>query len=297
MLVSGKNKIGDRLQKIDTPAGSEPVVFHYTRATGALGIITSGELWCTSVYHMSDRQECVYARIIAQSCARELLRGEMPEHRERFVSLLGEQLQRTDHTDFFAACFSEPADLLSQWRGYAGIAGYSLGFSLQALYSVTEKSGMFVGKVLYNQSEQEALLAPILRQLVAKYDFSAELDRDQVGKVFMPTVWELAKQAVLIKHPAFSEEREWRVYSRPGNAHGCKMDFIVRNDRIVPILKMSLHNGTKTIGKQLRNDICLRTYDIGPGPDSSERFFAFSQLVQQSNVYFASGKTSAAPLR
>jgi hypothetical protein len=73
----------------------EPIIFHYTTAAGALGILSSGQMWCTSAAHLNDSTDCRHIYDVAISIAATHLQGisrpfltavlaEMREQSERY---------------------------------------------------------------------------------------------------------------------------------------------------------------------------------------------------------------------
>ena len=274
----------------------EPIIFHYTNGAGALGIVTSGHLWCSLAYQMNDKQECRYAHQVATSRAYSLLRKADAAHRAKFIEEFKSQLERISRAHIYAACFSDAPDLLSQWRGYSGLAGYALGFSLEALRKISPSRQFQLAPVKYRHDEHLADLDPIILPLLDRYDASAA-DREKIDELFWPSIQQIADKSAVIKHAAFSEEREWRLYSIPFSNSYERNDFIVRNDRILPICKFDLDAGTKTVRNSVLKDICLRSFRVGPGPDQEDRAEAMHAVIRRNKIYWQLASRSTVPLR
>src|SRR5688572_2258643 len=111
---------------IETP--KVDVVYHYTDANGLLGILRSGEMWCTQIAYLNDAMEYKYAFEVL----RKVLTGiAEDEHREPLVRGLTQEALKVIEAErlvktsiralfMFVASFSEDRDDLSQWRAYSG---------------------------------------------------------------------------------------------------------------------------------------------------------------------------------
>jgi len=276
----------------------ERIIFHYTTAAGALGIFEGAQIWTSLATHMNDKQECKFAHGVARRIAHGELRQSDAILREAFLAEFREQLERYEHLKVFVACFSEAHDLLSQWRGYGGMLGYALGFSLESVQRIAEKQGFKLEEVKYKNAEHEALLRPIVVDLIAKFDpgWDRTKHREQIDNSFRPGMTAIAEKSAIIKHPAFSEEREWRLHSNPMAPLQDRTDFVVREGRIVPIVKVNLESG-KTTHPRFYRDICLRGCVVGPGPDQEERTDAIWTVALRHQVSIGQIMRSAAPVR
>jgi hypothetical protein len=113
--------------------------------------------------------------------------------------------------------------------------GYSLGFSLNNLKQVGAKNGLNLVQVKYKNEEHEAELKPVVKTLIANFN-KLENDRAKIEAAFCDGMKSIARKSAIIKHPTFSEEREWRLHSNPLSPLHDQTDFVVRDDQIVPIL-------------------------------------------------------------
>ena len=129
---------------------------------------------------------------------------------------LRELVPQTCSTSICVASFSEVPDLLSQWRGYGGRSGYSVGFKTAALVERSEDQGYFLARCLYDVMKQRSLISELLDECV-RIAFPVMVEEavrtgGRVGGSFEAYV---DRVAPILKHPSFREEREWRLITRP----------------------------------------------------------------------------------
>jgi hypothetical protein len=101
------------------------LLYHYTTAEGAIGIISTAVLHATHSGFLNDKSEGQYASdVIARALAAY---GCKTQEQRDFIAVLA-NAQRSPFP-LYVACFCDGGDLLSQWRGYANHGGgYALGF-------------------------------------------------------------------------------------------------------------------------------------------------------------------------
>jgi Protein of unknown function (DUF2971) len=151
----------------------------------------------------------------------------------------------------YVASFCEGGDLLSQWRAYGRSAGYSIGFATE-YWDYQHNGPARLRKILYRFEEQQALIAELLRltykeidHYLKKYDESVLIDRYVSRLVsYLRTV--LMEVMPCLKHPAFEEEREWRLIVRQAReywkGHGPTHEVHFRQGAlgVVPFIKLPL---------------------------------------------------------
>ncbi|SEW34437.1 Protein of unknown function [Ruminococcaceae bacterium KH2T8] len=119
---------------------------------------------------------------------------------------------------FFVACFSFQKDMLSQWRGYAddgqGVAiGFDKGLLMKNECCGYKLLGLRSGSVIYDESEQYNFIKNNLEWFYECEGKMSDIDKknitfnDETREAF----FKLLLDAVFIKNPFFSEEKEWRV--------------------------------------------------------------------------------------
>src|SRR5580704_8956937 len=135
-------------------------LFHYTSQAGLLGIVSSNVLWATNALYLNDSSELDYGLTVAREKLRSVLQRSDP---------VNELLRRTDdllklqvllpNRSFYACCFCEESNLLSQWREYADRGGgYAIGFDTDDLMRAGLKPNLSLFPVEYGYSGPNAEL-------------------------------------------------------------------------------------------------------------------------------------------
>jgi hypothetical protein len=163
---------------------------------------------------MNDSSELSYAAELIHEVFLERL-AAFPDPRPRETLILREDMLNPFVFDMrpYVACFCEDGDLLSQWRGYSrGRTGVSIGLKLYP--DLPDFPGM-LRKVVYEPTTQRELVAEAVDNWLTTT--VAILDQGiGVRKVFpYPALWAIQRALedffLCFKHPAFSEEKEWRL--------------------------------------------------------------------------------------
>jgi hypothetical protein len=176
-------------------------LYHYTNAAGFFGIVESGG--CLRATHhgcLNDAGEVDFGFQIALGVLEEL-------HPIRAATkrLAREYIHEVRANDFFLACFSRKANVLSQWRAYAdNCAGYCIGFDprSQGDDSIGHWWECLYGRRAVERGIRQGFAREMQLSEMAQY--SASKQADQLSEV----AWRFAQAA---KHEHFIEEREWRL--------------------------------------------------------------------------------------
>lgn len=257
------------------------VLWHYTSYAALQGIVSSKRIWATEYRFLNDREEFLHARDLAQ-----MLVGDEPEYvGEKFPAR--EHVQKAVDIAFntgylhqerlrvTVASFSEQADQLSQWRGYANDSrGVSIGLDLSNLRPPSNiGTAVTFAPCLYNQLEKCALLKAVFahyrRGLQEWWDSMANIARNErrKGAVADPQFgqrlvsehrselnsvlhrgnstlqFDLLRAAPLLKNESFAEEKEWRLVlplRQLPNIH--PLEFRYTRDALVPYIAYPLNN-------------------------------------------------------
>ena len=153
------------------------VLYHYTNLGGLNGILQSRRLWATDIRYLNDANELSYGIAemcnLLEHIAIEMpdLTGDAlvkygtleqpgehvpdhsdpealgPAHRAVYAAAVSlaaliDSSKPQPPVDWMVAngyvtCFTEKADSLGQWRGYAGGGGFAIGFQREALSNLT----------------------------------------------------------------------------------------------------------------------------------------------------------------
>jgi len=203
----------------------EQTLYHYTSIGALLGITRNKCLWASNVYYLSDSKEIVYACEVFETGVRTFLESENNNEIEsEFLRQLGEWVKtcKTVHFNIFVFSLSESPSLLSQWRSYTPHGkGVSIGISVETINGLVESPDIRIAKCIYDQEEQIKLLFTLIKKMLLTFrKRPPEIDMEKAHK---PTCFheflekfrsEVLQTLAIIKHPAFSEEKEWRLVSR-----------------------------------------------------------------------------------
>ncbi|MGH1485361.1 MAG: DUF2971 domain-containing protein [Cellvibrionaceae bacterium] len=188
----------------------DELLYHYTTIKGFQGIIDNGYLWASDVRYMNDSAELQY---IVQ-----LLRWKI-EPNEKNALLLNQFAdwianRITNGHMVFAASFRANGNLLSQWRGYSRVGkGISIGFKGVDIKALAQHSEFKLGRCIYQREQQELLIDRVISSLLSMSQ-SFDLESDHSREAFFKSIEvDILRVAVLLKHPSFAEEDEWRIVS------------------------------------------------------------------------------------
>lgn len=289
--------------EIPTPAASsEPShIYHYTSSSGLRGIIESASLWATDVWYMNDAVEATFGREAINTYLRHKS-ADSDADRDfcsaalEMMANIEESLSQHDMLNSYIACLSGEGDQLSQWRAYGHSGGVSIGFDRIALEQLAAElpnpMNFTVRKVAYRRLEQDTLLdacyipsfAAVPNPVVHPQDLpNAALDF--VGRAM--------NLSPALKHPAFSEEKEYRLHIFLGSAIYTSNVLNFRDSPmgITPYLKIPLCEA----GGQ---HICvIKRVIIGPQRHQAEAKRAVRQLFQTHGMPDVEVALSEIPLR
>lgn len=199
-------------------------LYHYTKTTGIVGIISSSALWSTNALFLNDRRELSHGIDLFQSeleNRKESVQNDQLKQAMDFHANIGLKQIIQQGLDVYVTCFSEKDDQLSQWRAYSGNQGYTIGINSNEIEKVDADEKAFVGnpllsKVVYNPESQVEV---IRRFLVTLDNFSCQArSNPERWKAGESSIAELLFRFILrvapvLKDPSFEEEAEWRLLS------------------------------------------------------------------------------------
>lgn len=222
-------------------------LFHYTSQTGLLGIIKKGVVWATNVLYLNDSSELLYGF----SEVREILiRLEINNPNHPLFIFLMRATELLDmsallpNRDFYAFCFCERPDLLSQWRAYSSGGGYAIGFETAELSRPLITQGFSLFPVEYGRGESLQLLQADLRNLCKALERCFdEFPTDKEILLSGAVEWlkiVLVSRVSGMKHPAFAQEQEWRILVTLTSDNLCDVDFRQGRNALIPYFKANV---------------------------------------------------------
>jgi hypothetical protein len=219
------------------------LLYHYTSFDGLKGILGSDSLRATFSECLNDASERMYAREVIE---RHL---DTPVIEEPEIPAWAKNPSaKMPPESMFITCFCDDRDNLNMWRSYTQQAGgFALGFQALALANLHPNGRLNVyGPRLVKVHYGDHLTPDMLRALNSEMRSSMRWIFENV-----------------IKHPAFKDEKEWRLYLPDPPVEA--MSFCGGNATIKPFVSMKHPNGIKlplrrlVYGPTLRDDQALRT--------------------------------------
>jgi hypothetical protein len=232
-----------RQQQKTSIATPPPAVYHYTDVLGLASIIRTNELWATNAAYTNDQTEVVHALRLLRVIVDEDSSDRATNPTKDSMLVVAEEFDSIIET--FIVCFCKDGDLLSQWRGYGKVGGYSLGFETTALQQF-RSSHVALVPVVYEDSEQDRLLRQLVGHWRAVFKPSEQEATRQVRRlgafVFAQAFSILA---ATFKNRGFAEEHEWRlVYLRQrllaDDGSGFQVRFRAMKGMMTPYTPMQL---------------------------------------------------------
>lgn len=228
------------LAAIEQRAAPNGLLYHYCDANALLSIFHNRQVWATDTGYLNDSTELVslfdgvdYHLKSVSTDTEKYVRDRMliitkfaPKFRANLIGLSS-----------YVSCFSEDGDVLSQWRAYgANGMGFAIGFEPKELRVLEKGGGGTLKRMIYGGNKEEQIVLDYFNKIVAalssltpgfdKYGFPT-MDLEEWLRLRMSEF--LHEVAFECKHPAFHEEREWRILGGTGD-----LRFRASNNRIVP---------------------------------------------------------------
>jgi Protein of unknown function (DUF2971). len=214
----------DTLWRADEPAPPD-VLYHYTSAAGAAGILRSQVLWATITSALNDETEVTHgAHVLAATLSARAGCAASPEEEVLFSrQLTNFDYTRDDILHVFAASLSEHEDDRPQWELYADHGyGIALGFDGPSLSHRLQVQGAAaacgLGRVIYDEKEQAKFVSRLVDEWFARARRALQQTRTRVhnGAFFLAGLFSyLATCAYeyfpMLKNTHFASEAEWRL--------------------------------------------------------------------------------------
>ena len=301
-----------------------PSVFHYTDAAGLLGILRSESLFATDYRYLNDTAE----RGVIRELLMPILEAEIADITpklvqkgwldKKFYEELGLRVHGMEAgsmcrsimtgmdnvSPLFVLSFckhEEDSDafengLLSQWRGYAGSAGFAIEFDVDKLHGLMEKevklyayARLKADDIRYEKYEEvfdpaayRGVAAELMRQIFKHHGVDIS---EVTGRVEIDTVVQhLMAAAPFLKHPGFHEEKEYRITApcfRRSKASDDEKDKVKK-------IKTRVRNGLVTPYIELFEDFsvgsAIKAIIVGPHPQQDKQAEAVRMALESENI-------------
>lgn len=319
--VCAKN--GASVQKDSLIPKLPAYLYHYTTIQGVHGILGKGAIWATSVDYLNDTTEPDYTVGLIDELIHKLIYEETKSRGGEEFGVVNQLLwvryelfQHRSRSNYFVTCFCEVSDLLSQWRAYGQNGGFSLNFSADKLESLVqrlndhdggdidtkEERSWYFEKMVYDKRTQRDLVESVLKSCIQAY--STCIEKHSIDQTLLITAldkdadfresfkrfaqyWakKLLRFVTLFKHPAFSEEKEWRMVHRRSTADCKDLSFRDGKGWLIPYTEVKIDLNT-----------CLASITCGP-PSSSLSVQSLRTLMNSLGLQEKPINRTTAPLR
>ncbi len=233
-------------------------IYHYTTVSAYKSIIENKCLWASDVRYLNDNNEIKYGmnllvaeieKISASDEASDLYKTALSELKDFLFDDIG----------VCSVSFCMDDDLLSQWRGYGGVQGVSIGVSAGKIKDV---DGFNLYSVVYDVGDQKRIIQSSLAFYFSRYTAVSRsgLEKSALKDFVRDCSYVFDRLAAVLKAPAFSEECEVRAFItkyRHRMANGVK--FRERNGLIIPYYELSFRD----LGVNF-----IKSVVVGPGANS-----------------------------
>jgi Protein of unknown function (DUF2971) len=262
------------------------VLHHYTTAAGLKGIIKSKSVWASDYRFLNDAREIHHGLdIFEQRFESSTTRTSAPDIRDSIKQLRS----ATKNFSVFIAAFSKQPDLLSQWRGYNGARGYSIGINDDWLNQNAEAQEFRLIPVEYDIAKQQHVVNKKLLLL------ETMLDTRAATETVFETVSKWWKQQLLytiaaLKNEHFKEEEEVRlVWAGDGWPNGTRTREAARG--LVPYVPVKLNAKIINHPKFHPNNVGFERIIIGPALSEQQKF-AVDALLASEHMRFTIDKST-----
>ncbi len=271
------------IQTLMSAVPEKETIYHYTSQDGLLGIIQTKSLWVSSIRHLSDSAEFGYSVELVREKLNHRLRAERGPWNGFYGTVL-ERLDAIKDMTLFVGSFSEDGDLLSQWRAYTpnGI-GFSVGFKYTYLKSLADNQEFRIVKCAYKQSEHDSILDELINiagEAVTDGEYETAVEAFFIG---------LFHVAPALKHPSFSEEREWRLLSEIIRPSDPATKFRAGKSMLIPYGEFKLVDAS--------DKMSVSKIFVGPTPHKEQSISSLMYLLLVQGIIDCAIAASPTPYR
>lgn len=260
----------------------EELIYHYTSLPAFHDIISSKELWATSIHYLNDSSEFKHAIDICKREAKPILNNI-------FFAALSQSLEQISDIHIFVSSFSREADLLSQWRGYCRPNGVSIGFSIEKLSQIAETQGYKLLPCIYEEKGKKNKIIELLNTL------KKEAKSQGQGLVISNFLSLFCSVGATFKNSSFIEEQEYRLISFPISSGNDRYNIRATSSMLIPYHRFNLDPLNKT--KIEKTDIALRELVIGPNPHQELIGIPALHHIDKNHILMSGTRYSRIPYR
>ncbi len=244
------------------------------------------------VHYLNDAQEFRYAIGLTRSILYNRRQHAPNSSTQEFYARFSDSLERIERVHICVFSLSEQRNLLSQWRSYCpATGGYALGFQTASLKPILANHGFVLLPCTYDHSQQQALLNDVLDgslgPVVRELGTSAVSVDQAIEAALAALVPQFAPVAAIIKHPSFSEEREWRLISSLLPSDHPTLRFRPGNGLLIPYYELALDGADAPFGHVV----------IGPSPNQQLAMDSLTVFLTRLGIKWKGIENSRIPFR
>lgn len=285
---------------------------HYTSAEVGMSIIQNSAIWMRNTMTMNDFSEvehgleCINAGWKSEEGHRlrtavdAIHPGTADAAEEQFNLWLPDMRSET-----YITCVSEhpPSEdshgRLSMWRAYGGRSGVALVMNTTPFAAASDALKAYSSPVVYTSGEDiKVRLSTMAVKVAEAAPILSALSPDNLRD----NLWTALRFGTLCtKHPAFQEEREWRVIYSPNLERSPVIEPVVKAVRGIPQIVQMLPLRDDPANGLHQADVAnlIHRVIIGPTEDALAVYAAYVRLLTDAGVKDASDRVwiSGIPLR
>jgi Protein of unknown function (DUF2971) len=251
------------------------ILYHYTTQEGFLGIIQSRTLWASSIRQLNDASEFNYAVDLALKISKAYTNsGKDTSAFEEIVGVFRHLL------NIYVCSFSTQKDQLSQWRAYSRDGGgFSIGFDTAYLEAFGKTQDFTLENCTYDEHSHEAEMEDLVNWV--------QNNRKLMVEDILTRLMNIVPR---MKHPSFSEEKEWRLANRIIIPAVPVSDICYRSGKSFPVPYRKLQMGD-AFGALIREVI------VGPTPHSDLSVSTADEFLRHKGIDDVHAEKSRIPYR
>lgn len=282
-------------------------LYHYTGISSLMGIAESKKIWASNAYYLNDGEEIIYAHRILQKVINERIEKESDERVNNFLSQFIEWLKPFSSAGFniFIFSLSQEMNSLSQWRSYTPHGkGINLGFSPEIIEKISDENELKVARCRYKPEEHNEIMEALLEKMLETFDgcsddLNTSVKSKPPGQEFHSFLEDFRGDILqifsIIKHPAFEEEKEWRLISLYHPEYTVeKIKYREGASMLVPYIELAFdrwHVSDRHTNSSFFESVCL-----GPSQHENLSYNALQQFLSNQKISFLS-RPSRVPYR
>ncbi|MGE5736357.1 MAG: DUF2971 domain-containing protein [Acidobacteriota bacterium] len=261
------------------------MLYHYTNADAAHGILSNNSVWFTSAKDMVDAGEVQVGESAILRTTASLAGKSANPNRVEFLAELQEEIKHqgpTRQPGLYLWSLTPENDTPQHWQSYGDQGrGVSLGLAFEGMRNgkglATGRSGELheiefrLVKCLYSEVDVERVAGNMLERVSQAYETFVEMyprskpDAIKIAGTYCMNY--LSEVAASLKAEAFSWEQEWRVYT------------LIENGEVAPEIRMSARGSIAYLPVNGLAVEFLKDVQIGPSAKDSQLRQSLHQVL------------------